>query len=241
MTIAQSIEIIQTADGPMDALVICPRGVGPFVPVILFQHIGGLSPTMKLVARRIAEGGFYAIAPALYHRLGTIVVHPTDPAPAIAAIRSIAANSLTRCTIAVDIEATLDALVHDSRVRQGRCGIVSYGAGAGHAIAIAATQPNSVGAVACVLGNGIVNDGPDSHHALPYLGCETYFAYCGRDKILPASLPDQLRQRLAGNPRARIVVHPDAEHGYCFSDRAEYDAHAAEADWTAIFDMFRRM
>ncbi len=234
--------VIDTADGPMDALIAHPDGEGPFAAVIIFQHIGGLSPTMRAMARRVAEGGFYCIVPGLFHRLGSIVIEPLSTDPTVAAIRSIAVASLRPPTVLMDIEATIAFLAGEPRVRPGPLGAMGYGGGAGLAMLAAGSLPERFGALISILGVGFRKDGPDTpHHLLPRMRAEAYCGFAGNDEIIPAAVVSDLRTLFddAGT-KAKIVVHPGVRHGYPFPGRPVYDATAAERDWDAVFEIFRR-
>ena len=230
--------------GVMKTFVAMPDGAGPFDAVLLVQHVGGLSETMRVVARRIAAGGFLCAVPALYYRLGDIVIDPMSRDEPIAAIRAIAVGSLGREQVIGDIscaarfhggrshgQARPERLHRDRRlcrlrVSRRRC-----------------ISPDDFGAIGvAVLGAGFINDTEDSPHlAFPRIRGELYFSFAGCDEILPAANVDALRAALAATSvPARVVVHPGVRHGYAFSNRAVYDEAAAEADWTSILSMFER-
>ncbi len=233
---------IPAPGGVMKTFMAQPDGVGPFDAVVLVQHVGGLSETMQVVARRVAAGGFVCAVPALHYRLGDIVVDPMSSDADIAAIRTIAVRSLGREQVMGDIRALLDFMAAKRMARRGLKGCIGIGGCAGYAFHAAAAFPNDFSAVAAVLGAGFVNDTVDSPHlAFPRVRGELYFSFAGRDEILPAANIDTLRSVLgAAAVPARIVVHPGVRHGYAFSNRAVYDEVAAEADWTFILSMFER-
>ena len=52
----------------MNAFVVIPEGKGPFPAVIVFQEAFGVNAHIKDVAGRIANEGYIAIAPELFHR-----------------------------------------------------------------------------------------------------------------------------------------------------------------------------
>jgi carboxymethylenebutenolidase len=223
---------IASPDGPMAAFIAAPPPERRIAPVVMFQHIGGLSETMRVAARAAAAHGYCCIVPDLYHRLGRIVIDPTDPDEHIAAIRAIAVNSLRGPTVTRDVRAAIGWL-HDNGELRGTLGAIGYGAGAGAMLHVAGNQPAMFGWVAAILGSGFVKPGrEDSPHLVSdRISATVYCAFAAADEILPASLPAEVAQRL---PSARIVVHPRVRHGYCFPHRAAYDQEAAEADWHAI-------
>jgi carboxymethylenebutenolidase len=233
---------IATPDGPMAAFVAAPRLEQRIGPVVMFQHIGGLSETMRVSAREAAVHGYCCIVPDLYHRLGRIVIDPTDLDEHIAAIRTIAVSSLRGPTVLQDVRAAIRWLQEAGELR-GVLGAIGYGAGAGAMLHVAGSEPALFGWIAAILGSGFVKPGrADSPHlGFEKISAQIYCAFAGDDEVLPASLPAEVQQRLqAARTDYSVVVHPRVRHGYCFPHRPAYDHEAAEADWRAISTMATR-
>ena len=55
-------------DAPMQTHVAVPSGDGPFPAVVVAQHAGGVDAFIQNVCHRLAEVGYAAAAPDLYHR-----------------------------------------------------------------------------------------------------------------------------------------------------------------------------
>jgi carboxymethylenebutenolidase len=234
--------IIPTPTGPMLTLVARPHGAGPFPVVITYPHVGGLTGTMRLMAERVAAGGYACFVPDLYHRLGTIVIDPQSDDADVAAIRRIAAQSVTDANAMADTAALLDWLAAQPGVVAARVGTVGYGRGGSLAIRAAAEFPERVRAAASVLGFGFTTDGAEAARArlAPITG-GLYWAFAEYDDIIPASVPAELSEVLRGLPLdASFVVHPGARHPYVFPDRTVHDPVAAGRDWEAIFAMYAR-
>lgn len=233
---------IETPDGAMETFVAHPSSDGPHALAIMVQHIGGLSPTMEIMARRLAAEGFYCAVPALYHRLGRIVVDPLATDERVTEIRSIASGSLTAPQVLSDISAVLRYFSAESVVRPGSVGIIGYGGGASLALLAATRLPGAVRATACILGVGFIRDSADSPHlALGKLRGPVYCAFAEDDHIIPTADVERLRRLFREHAvSSEIVVHRGARHGYCFPNRDVYDQNAAEHDWAAIGAMFRR-
>src|SRR5579862_4802725 len=70
---------IETPDGPMSAFVARPSGDGPFPAVIMFQEIFGITPDLERIAGRLADAGYLAIVPALFHRTEPNFLSSYDP------------------------------------------------------------------------------------------------------------------------------------------------------------------
>jgi carboxymethylenebutenolidase len=241
--VRERLASIRTTDGPMPTFVAQPHAEGQYPAVVVIQHIGGLSETMKIVARRVAQLGFLCVVPALYHRLGEIVVDPVSVDPAVSAIRSIAVAHMSPSRLDMDIRATLKWLRDDASSRPSPCGIIGFGGGAAHALRIAADFRTDFHALACILGVGFVRNGDAAspHTRLGDLAGGAYFGFAENDEIILKSSVDDLCTALATSHAAYdVVVHPGVRHGYLFSDRAAYDEAAAEEDWTRIKSLFSR-
>lgn len=233
---------IETPDGAMETFVARPVGDEPHSLAIMVQHIGGLSPTMEIMARRLAAEGFCCAVPALYHRLGRIVVDPLATEERIAEIRTIASASLTGPLVTMDLAAVLRHLAEEPTARPGPVGIIGYGGGASLALLAATRLSDAIRATACILGVGFIKDSADSPHlGLAKLRGPVYCAFAEEDHIIPAADVERLRRVFREQAvSSEIVVHPHARHGYCFPNRDVYDRQAAERDWAAIGAMFRR-
>src|SRR5882757_2777101 len=64
---------VPTADGEMPAYRAMPATGGPFATILVVQEIFGVHEHIKDICRRLAKAGYFAVAPALYARLGNIV------------------------------------------------------------------------------------------------------------------------------------------------------------------------
>jgi carboxymethylenebutenolidase len=233
---------IETPEGPMRAIMAVPEGPGPFPTAIMYPHSGGLTETMRLMARRAAKGGYLCMVPELYHRLGTIVLDPQSMEENAVAIRRIAADSLTSTSVMADTRALLDWLASEPNVSEGKRGAIGYGRGGSFALLAAGTFPDEIGAAATVLGFGFMSDRSDSPHlSFAKAEAEFYCAFAEHDDIVPDSVPRELAAYLAASPIPhRFVTHRGTRHPYAFPDRTVYDQAAAEADWEHIFALFAR-
>jgi carboxymethylenebutenolidase len=241
--VEERLVLIETPDGPMRAFVAHPRGSDAFAAAVIVQHIGGLSDTMKESARQVAREGYLAIVPALYHRLGDIVIDPVSRDPDVAAIRAIAVQSLRPVRVMADIAATLAWLRMEPRAARGRRGMIGYGGGSALALYAAATFPEEIAAMASILGVGFIRkDDPDSPHLrINSARAELYFAFAGEDEIIPERDVQALASMLAASRHKHsIVVHPGVRHGYAFPGRPVYDASAAARDWAELRALFTR-
>ena len=194
-----TLERCPTPAGPMRLLVARPDGPGPFPVVIMYPHVGGLTDTMRLVADRVAAGGYACFVLDLYHRLGTIVLDPQSADPDVVAIRRIAAASVTDGDAMADTVSLLDWLSAQPGLRAGRVGTVGFGRGGSLAVRAASQFADRVGAAASVLGFGFAPDGAEAARArLARITGGVYFAFAEQDDIIPAEVPAELAPLLDG-------------------------------------------
>ena len=232
---------LDTAEGPMRAIMAWPRKRDPIAAVITFPHVGGLTDTMRTMARMVAHGGYACLVPDLYHRLGTIVLDPQSTNEHALAIRKAAAASVTQSSAMIDLDAALCWLRRAARLPPPY-GAIGYGRGGSFALAAAALRHDEIGAAASILGFGFTGNGSEAaRRMLPGITGEIYCAFAENDEIIPSEVPDELSAMLAELPlRSRLVVHQGASHPYIFPDRKVHDAAAAAEDWASIFAMFER-
>jgi len=232
--------LVPSADGPMRVIVACPAAGGPFPAVITYPHIGGLTNTMRIMAERVAMGGFFCAVVDLYHRLGTIVIDPQSTDKDIVVISRIAAASVTEAGAMTDTQSLIAWL--DSRPNvQGPCyATVGYGRGGALAVQAASHFPDRIRAAASILGFGFTANGEQAaRDALARIHAKLYFAFAEHDEIIPRTVPDELAPLLRElNLDAHLVIHPGTRHPYVFPDRTVHDAAAANRDWVAVFAMF---
>jgi carboxymethylenebutenolidase len=223
---------IATPDGPMRAIVA--RCAEATRGVVLFPHVGGLTGTMRTMARIVADGGSVCVVPDLYHRLGSIVLDPQSSDEDAVAIRKAATASVTDANAMRDAAAAIAWLERQGLARP--FGAVGFGRGGGLALGAAASFPGDIGAAASILGFRF-----PERDVLARINGEIYCAFAEHDDIIPAEVPDSLASVLSDLPLpSRLVVHPGARHPYIFPDRAVHDAKAAAEDWANVFAMFDR-
>jgi carboxymethylenebutenolidase len=231
---------IETSDGSMQTFVVRPDGQGPFPTVVMLHHIGGVSETMRAMARRVAAAGYACVVPALYYRLGSIVVDPLDLDERIAGIRAIARNSLTSHSVMFDLDSLLRRLDGEPVFKRGPKGLVAYGLSGGYSLLAAANFGDVFPAVAIVLGVNFVTDRKDSPHlSFDQLRSKVYCGYCRVDPVIPPAVPEKLKELFDQNSvDAEFVFHRNVVHGYPFPNRPVYHHETAEKEWASIFGLF---
>ncbi len=200
----------QTARG---YLAMPERGEGP--GVLVLHAWWGLNDTMRAVCTRLAEAGFVAFAPDLYH--GKVADTIAD-----AEILATALDSNQAMADIVDATRFLD-----ERAGQADRGlaVVGFSLGANYALDLATADPEHIRSVVLFYGTG---GGDFSTSRAAYLG---HFAE--NDEYEPQSSVDDLEESLrrAGRP-VTFYRYPGTGHWFFEPERSEaYNQAAATLAW----------
>lgn len=198
---------------PEGYLAVPPTGHGP--GVLVLHAWWGLNDTIKGVCDRLAQEGFIAFAPDLYH--GQI-------AETIAEAEHLS-NQAQIEPIKADIAAAVDLLCRHTASADCKLGVVGFSFGAYFALELAVDEPDRIRAVVLFYGTG-EDDHTGSQAA--YLG---HFA--ANDDFEPTEVVVGLETSLkaAGRP-VTIYRYEGVGHWFFESDRTDaYNQAAAELAW----------
>lgn len=234
--------LVPTADSQMQAYVARPNRRGRNPVVIVVSEVFGVHEYIRDVCRRLAKQGYFAIAPAFFHRAG-------DPAGLtdFAEIRKLVGTA-TNEQVMGDIAATLSWLGRQPGVDPRRMGITGFCWG-GAVVWMTASRFDRFRAGVAWYGRLTpparedflgAEQRPwpvDVAHALqaPVLGL-----YAGKDRGIPLEGVERMRTALRthGKRGSEIVVYPEAQHGFHADYRETYSAEAAEDGWRRLLDHF---
>ena len=62
-------EHLQVNGEDMEMYTSVPSGSGPFPAVVVAFHVGGVDDFDRVMADRLAEAGYVAVVPDMFHRL----------------------------------------------------------------------------------------------------------------------------------------------------------------------------
>jgi carboxymethylenebutenolidase len=228
---------IDTADGPMRCYEAIPDGE-PLGAVVVIQEAFGVNPHIEAVTRRVADAGYHAIAPDLFHRTGGAVVDYGDFGAVIEHFIGIGNDD----SIMSDVDAALDYL-RGAGFDDRHIGIVGFCFGGRVTFLVASNR--ALGAAAGFYGGGIVTARFPQFPALveraatlrtPWLGL-----FGDLDESIPVDDVEQLRKALTDAPvAAEVVRYADAEHGFNCDARPSYNADAAADAWGRTLGWFER-
>lgn len=205
---------------PEGYLILPPTGSGP--GVLVLHAWWGLNDTIKAFCTRLAESGFTAYAPDLYHGK---IAETIPEAEALGA--ALDANHLQAKVEIAEAVKILDKLSG----QPGRgLAVIGFSLGAYYALDLSAADPERIRSVVLFYGTGPADF---SRSQASYLG---HFA--GNDPYEPLSGVDELEESLrsAGRP-VRFYRYPGAGHWFCEPDRSDaYDEGAARLAWERTLD-----
>jgi len=225
---------VETADGPMPAHEASPEGPARGA-VLVIQEAFGVTSHIRDIARRLADAGWYAVAPALFHRDGSPVLAYDDFDSVMPLMKHLSAEGLT-----ADLDATLDHL--EARdFAPAQIGVVGFCMGGTVTYYAATLRP--LGAAVTFYGGGVLEGRfglPSLIELAPTLQAAWLGLYGDLDKGIPATQVEQLRAAVKGAPvPTEIVRYPDADHGFNCNDRpAVYNPEAAADAWKRTLAWF---
>src|SRR4051794_40441763 len=111
---------LETPDGPMALYEAVPDGAPPTRGVIVIQEAFGVNDHMEDVTRRVADLGYHAVAPHLFHRAGGGSVAYGDFAAILPKF-----EGLTDDGILADVDAAL-AHLQNAGIGPAATGIVGF-------------------------------------------------------------------------------------------------------------------
>ena len=217
---------LMTVDGPMDVIVSATTG-SVRGGVVVVQEAFGLTGHIERVTEALADAGYIAIAPALFHRCEDQVFGYGDYdrlGPVI--------MTLTRETIEIDIDAAFAELVRN-RVPEDRLAIMGFCMGGSVTLETAARRP--LAAAVTFYGGGLADGrfglapGIESAARLrtPWLGL-----YGDLDEHIPIDEVEQVRIAAASSDvDTEVVRYAEADHGFHCDERPSFHAESSSDAW----------
>jgi carboxymethylenebutenolidase len=227
----------------LPAYLARPAGEGPFPVVVVVSEIFGVHAYIKDICRRLAKQGYAAIAPAFFNRV-------EDPAPLadMGRIMQIV-GAADYEQVMGDLSATLEWTSQQLWARDGKVGITGFCWG-GKVVWQAAARFAVIGAG--VAWYGRLAPAPDAtpvqvSSGQPWpvdladdLKAPVLGLYGGQDQGIPLASVERMREALAraGQTDSRIIVYPDAPHGFHADYRASYAEADAKDGWSKLLAVF---
>jgi carboxymethylenebutenolidase len=224
----QTVEFASNGNTASGYLATPVEGAGPGVVVI--QEWWGLVPQIKRVCDRLAEEGFTALAPDLYH--GDVAKHDEmDKAGHLM-------STLPMDRAARDMIGAVDYLLAHDAVRGHNVGVVGFCMGGMLTFVLAAKAGDKIGAAVPHYGAPLGDSEPDwSGLTAPVLG---HFA--ANDDFFPPDAVNALAEKLDGMGKdVTVHVYPGTGHAFANEENAlgTYDEDAARQAWVRTLEFLR--
>ena len=204
--------------------------------ILVVQEAFGVNDHIEDIGRRLADEGWLAVAPHLFHRSGDPRLGYDDFSQVMPHMRALNADG-----VLTDIDAAL-AYLAEAGIANGHIGVVGFCMGGNVALVIAARRP--VGAAVTFYGGGIA-EGRFGFRPLFEEAAELQAPWLGLfgdlDQGIPVDDVERLRAVAAasGQP-TEIVRYPDAGHGFNCDRRPSYHEPSAADAWARTLAWFDR-
>lgn len=236
-------------DGTVDAVLFTPEESKPLPGVLFIPDIGGIRPTMREMARRVAAEGYTVLMPNPFYRTSAspVFTFPRTPGdPAVMKRMEELWGPLTPENVDRDVAAYVDALA--SQLIAGvepsagkKIGTVGFCIGGMIALRAAAARPELVKAAVSFHGGGLYreNDPGSPHLVLPAVKARLYFGHAAEDRSMDADAIAGLTKALqAWGGRYESEVY-EARHGWTVPDHLVYNEAQAERAYRKLIEVFR--
>jgi carboxymethylenebutenolidase len=201
-------------------LSVPASGKGP--GVLVLHAWWGLKPFFRQVCDRLAEQGFVALAPDLYH--GPVATS----IPEAQALFDSAEGQSMRDTVV----AAIDFLLAQPARSGEKVGAVGFSMGAGFALFAATQIPEQFGAVVAFYGAG---EADFSKMRAKYMG-----HFCEADEWEPIKWVNWMVDAMqTAGVETNIHFYPGVAHWFVEDDRPEYDPGAANLAWERTCEFLR--
>jgi len=183
--------------------------------VLVLHAWWGLNRFFKQFCDRLAENGFVALAPDLYH--GKV-------SSTISGAKHLR-TTLRQTVVERELNGAVDYLRKSVATNDSAIGVVGFSLGASFGLGVAASRPNDVAAVVVFYGT---RDGSYREAKAAFLG---HFAE--NDEWEPLKDVQKLEREIKSTGHdATFHVYPKTKHWFFEVDRPDaYDASAAEVAW----------
>jgi len=227
---------IDSADGPIPAFASSPAEAAKGA-VIVVQEAFGVTTHIEDIARRLADAGWYAVAPAFFHRQGAPALAYDDLESVMPIMGQLTAEGITN-----DLNATFEHL-EGAGYPAARTGIVGFCMGG--SVTFYAATLRGLGAAVSFYGGGVTTGRfglPSLVDLAPKLQAPWLGLYGDRDQGIPTGEVEQLRHAAADAAvPTEVVRYAEADHGFNCNDRpAVFNQAAADDAWGRTLGWFDR-
>jgi len=240
--IERAIEI-RTPDGIADGLIYHAEDAPRLPGIIHLTDIGGIRPSHREMARRLAEKGYMVLMPNVFYRTTKppvidVKIGLGDP-KTMQRFGELRAP-LTPEAVERDATAYVNFLTTHDAINGGPIGVVGYCFTGAFAMRTAAAMPSKVAAVASFHGGGLYTDEPTSPHlVLPRIKAQLYFGHATNDRSMTTEAIAKFDRALAAwGGKYQSEVYEGAFHGWTVADAPIYNQPQAERAFAKMTELF---
>jgi carboxymethylenebutenolidase len=227
MDVAGSALQLDTPDGKMEAYEARPKDGGAYPGIVVLMEAFGLNDHIKKVTERVAQEGYVAIAPDLYHRESERTVPYSDLKKAVSTM-----NRLRDPKVMDDVGVAIAHLKSQSNVKAGSIGVTGFCMGGRFTYLAAAHHNQDVKAAVVFYGGGIPMGNPSPLSRTGEIACPIYIFFGAKDPLIPMDHVDQIKTKLRDEKKSSVAeVYPEATHGFFCDERESYHDASAKDAW----------
>ncbi len=215
----------------MNAYVAMPAGDGPFPAIMVFQEAFGVNHHIKSIADRVANEGYIAIAPELFHRTAPtgFEIGYGDFALVMPHFQPLTPENLIN-----DVNATYGWLQSQSNVLKSKIGCIGFCMGG--KVSFLANSTVQLAASVSFYGGGM--------HTLAdraaTLSAPQLLFWGGKDQHIKPEHVQTVVNALKMEGKEFINVEISyADHGFFCDERAAYHPEAAKEAWGMIKEFLK--
>jgi len=209
-------------------LAVPEHGSGP--GVLVLHAWWGLTETFKQVCDRLAEAGFVALAPDLYHGKTTASVEEAE------ALVEALDQDVERVRDDIAVAAQVLRQLPATKLADGRdkLALVGFSMGGAYALDMSITLDKEIAAVVTFYA---------SYPGLDYRKASSVYLchFAEDDPFEPAGSVAEMERELqaAGRP-VTVYTYPGTKHWFFEENRPEYDAEAARVAWERTIEFLHQ-
>jgi carboxymethylenebutenolidase len=197
--------------------------------IVVLQEWWGLAEQIKRTCDRLAEVGFTALAPDLFHGITVPLTEPDEAGTQMMA--------MSMETAAKELSGAIDELIR--RTNRPKVGVIGFCMGGGLGLVLATQRPDAVKAVVAAYG---IIPWPDARPDYSRLDAPVLAHVAGNDEMFSPERARELEADLKSlGKEIEVHVYPDADHAFFNEDRPEvYRQDSARLLWDRSVAFFRQ-
>ena len=235
-------DTVPTADGTCPVSLHTPDSQGSWPGIVMYPDAGGVRPTFRAMADKLAGHGYAVLVPDVYYRDGdwtpfsmaTVFEDESERGRLFAMI-----SKITPDLMAADARAFFDYLSSRPEVSGDSFGTTGYCMGGRTSLIVAGGIPERVAAAMSFHGGGLVTEDPDSPHLLAgRIRAAVYVGAAQNDRAFTTQDGETLAKALTEAGVEHTIEFYSAFHGFAVPDNGPYDEPAARRHWEATESFF---